>query len=493
MNKVIINKTLLHFFIQKKLAVIIICLSILTNGCKKLAEVGVPVTNVTEQNVYSDNGTAAAVLTSLYVNLRQFGNDGISYYTGLTADELTLYNAVSSWQRPYYHNDITSASSPGVLWGHVAGYPKIYVTNAAIEGLNKTASLTPDVKDQLLGEAKFMRAFYYFYLVNLFGDVPLALTTDYTVNMILPRSPIETVYQQIINDLRAADSLMSDKYLDGYVTTETIERLRPTKWAAKTLLARAYLYTEEWAKAEVVASEVINHAALFELLPLNQVFLKNSRETIWALQYVWRGNLNAYEGLLFVLPSTGPGAWDYPVYLSDFVLQEFEKGDQRKKDWVGVAAGYHFPYKYKAGRLETAEVEYSIVLRLAELYLIRAEARIRQDRTAEGIADLNKLRERATDKTSLPADQLKQLSSTLNEDEAIEAVLHERYVELFTEGGHRWLDLKRTNTIDDRMKIVTPAKGGVEWKSHQALFPIPPDEIEKNPSLRGHQNPGYIE
>ncbi len=489
MNKIIAYKPIILLF-KKGLTGIILCSLLFAMSCKKAVEAGNPETKIREQSVYNSAGTAAAVLTSLYVDLSLVEIEGVPFIVGLLSDELTLYNAPSAWYRPFYQNDITSDRFIG-MWMNI--YGKVYVVNAAIEGLNNSTELSTDIKNQLLGEAKFMRAFYHFYLVNLYGDIPLVVTTDYSVNMLLPRTPVKTVYQQIINDLRAADSLMGDKYLDGYVTNETTERLRPTKWAAKTLLARAYLYNEEWAKAEAYASEVINHAALYELLPLNQIFLKNSRETIWALQYVKKSDINAWEGLCFVLPSTGPDGGMYPVYLNDFVLQAFESGDQRKEDWVGVAAGYHFPYKYKAGRLETAEVEYSIVIRLAELYLIRAEARIRQDKIAEGIADLNKLRERATDKTAPPANQLKQLASNLSEEKAMEAVLHERYVELFTEWGHRWLDLKRTNTIDERMKIVTPAKGGGEWRPFQALFPISPDEIKKNPSLRGHQNPGYIE
>ncbi len=492
MNKISGYKTLI-LFLKKVLAGMVICFIFSTTSCKKFVEIGNPITNVTELNVYSSDGTAAAVLTNLYVGLRAYHDYGVSrcyYVTGLLGDEIALYNKSDLTLLRFYSDDITSVASPDDMWG--TSYERIYITNAALVGLNESTSLTPSTKKQLLGEAKFMRAFYYFYLVNLYGDVPLALSTDYIVNSVLPRTSKDTVYQQIIKDLKQADSLMSDKYVDGFATNETSERVRPSKWAVKALLARTYLYTGEWAKAEAVASEIINHTALFELLPLDQVFLKNSRETIWAIQSIRTFDIGTIEGLVFVLPSTGPGE-GYPVYLSDFVVQAFEPGDQRKKDWIGVAAGYYYPYKYKAGRSETSSLEYSIILRLTELYLIRAEARIRQGRIAEGIADLNKVRDRATDKAAPAADRLKQLASNLSEDKAIEAVLHERYVELFTEWGHRWLDLKRLNAIDDRMKIVTPAKGGTEWKPHLALFPIPPDELQKNPSLRGHQNPGYIE
>ncbi|WP_315815288.1 RagB/SusD family nutrient uptake outer membrane protein [Paraflavitalea speifideaquila] len=102
-------------------------------------------------------------------------------------------------------------------------YNFVFKCNAAIEGLTRSTTLTPAVKQQLLGEAKFMQAFMYFYLVNEFGDVPLALTTDPQANTLLARSPQAKVYEQIITDLLEAEQQLSNDYLD-VTLVKTLQR-----------------------------------------------------------------------------------------------------------------------------------------------------------------------------------------------------------------------------------------------------------------------------
>ncbi len=91
-----------------------------------------------------------------------------------------------------------------------------------------------------------MRAYFYFYLVNLYGQVPLAITSNYQTNSALRRAPLDIVYDQIIADLVGAETLLSLDYLDGTLTKYQgkAERLRPTRWAASAMLARVYLYKE---------------------------------------------------------------------------------------------------------------------------------------------------------------------------------------------------------------------------------------------------------
>jgi hypothetical protein len=122
--------------------------------------------------------------------------------------------------------------------------------------------------------------------------------------------------------------------------------------------------------------------------------------------------------------------------------------------------------------------EYIMVMRLAEQYLIRSEARVQQGKLELAIEDLNLIRSRA---------KLANKSGN-NKSDILTDILHERKVELFTEWGHRWFDLKRTENLDDIMKIVTPTKGGV-WRRESALLPIPASEILINSNLL--QNPGY--
>jgi hypothetical protein len=130
-----------------------------------------------------------------------------------------------------------------------------------------------------------------------------------------------------------------------------------------------------------------------------------------------------------------------------------------------------------------------MMLRLAEQYLIRSEARAKQGDVAGAVADLNVLRKRARATATLAVpNPLPDLSSSITQDQALNAVLQENRVELFTEWGHRWLDLKRTQKVEEVMKVVTPLKGGT-WESSDQLYPIPSDDISRNVNLS--QNPGY--
>ncbi len=459
-------------------------------SCKKLIEVDGPITSTNAANVYTSDATAAAVLTGIYARMSNSDANlivnnfaGMSLLPALSADELTLISlsGLNAQQLPvYYTNDLTKFTGTA-FWGDI--YSIIFTANSTIEGLNNSHDLTPSVKRQLLGEAKFMRAFSYFYLVNLFGDVPLVITTDWKANTTLARAPQSKVYQQIITDLQDAQILLSSNYLDAGLINTTTARVRPTKWAAAALLARTYLYTGDWAGADSAATAVINNSSLYSLNTLNGVFLKNSTEAIWQLQPVGTGiQSNTGEGALFILPLSGPNVSDYPVYLSNNVVNSFEAGDQRKSNWVdSVTAGgttYYYPYKYKIGKVNTGTQEYIMILRLGEQYLIRAEARAQQNNSSGAQADLNTIRTRA----GLPN------TAANDKPTLLAAILHERQVELFTEWGHRWFDLKRTKAIDAVMNIVAPQKSGT-WAPYKAWYPIPQAEIDKDQNLT--QNMGY--
>jgi starch-binding outer membrane protein, SusD/RagB family len=475
-------------------------------SCKKLVESPPPANIVVETNAYSVDATAIAILDGIYVSMNSGGftqpmqgSYSIALLAGLSADELTPYSAAGTTYMAYYKNALTVMPALGSEhWTPLYSY--VFKCNAAIEGLTsqRSVGLTPVIKQQLLGEAKFMRAFFYFYLVNLFGDLPLCVTTDPEVNSLLARSPKATVYQQIIVDLQDAKDKLSADYFNGTLLGTTAERVRPTKWAASALLARVYLYSEEFASAEMEAATVINNTSLYGPLPavaLNDVFIKNSKEAIWQLQPT-SINFNTTEAQTLVLPTSGPNSSNNPVYINNSLLNSFEPNDLRAKpkNWIDTitVAGtfYRFPYKYKinlpdatitAATGTTNMKEYFMVLRLGEQYLIRAEARAQQGNLNGAKEDLNAIRVRAN------------LSTITTSDKAIllAAILHERQVELFTEWGHRWLDLKRTRTVDEIMKIVGPLKaGGVVWQSYQQLYPLPKlSDLDKAPNLE--QNPEY--
>src|SRR5690606_36127657 len=140
----------------------------------------------------------------------------------------------------------------------------------------------------------------------------------------------------------------------------------------------------------------------------------------------------------------------------------FEPGDARMANWTKtyVTGGktFYFPYKYKIRTAATVQ-EYSMVIRFAELYLIRAEARAQQNKLDDARDDLDKIRQRAG---------LNKLPATLNKEQVLEATFQERRVELFVEWGHRWYDLIRTGKA---VEVLKPIKTGID--QNNLLFPIP--------------------
>jgi hypothetical protein len=490
-------KQILNKYKHCTVAVLFFLLLSITS-CKKLVEVPVPQGSVVESSVFNNDATAAAALTGIYTNMSKgggsatgsfSGNFSISQLCGLSADEFVVYDATSLQNaKAYYTNNLKSNGTPisgSEHWSPLYNY--IFKCNAAIAGLNASDALTPAVKQQLLGEAKFLRAFFYFYLVNLYGDVPLALTTDPKINSMLSRTSVSNVYEQIIVDLKEAQQLLSPDFLRENVQATTTDRIRPSKWAATALLARAYLYKGDNTNAETQATAVINNSSLFGLPALNNVFLKNSMEAIWQIQPT-NTNFNTEDGRWFIIPSTGFSSV-YLISLNNQLLNSFEAGDHRSanSNWVkNIILGsttYYYPYKYKvtsspgvtsAGGM----TEYLMVLRLGEQYLIRAEARAKLNNIPGAQSDLNAIRTRAG-----------LLSTTANtESTLLAAILHERQVELFTEWGHRWFDLKRTGNVNIVMSVVAPLKGGT-WQTTDQLYPLPQSDLDKAPNLV--QNTGY--
>jgi starch-binding outer membrane protein, SusD/RagB family len=464
-------------------------------SCKKLIEVPSPVNALTSDNVYTSDATAASVLSGIYSLIStppiKTGStiNSISLITGLSGDEFNLYGGPTNNNTAlvlYYQNKLSSVSTQQTasLWNDL--YAKVYTVNLAIERLVNSSLISAEVKSQLIGEAKFLRAFFFFYLTNLYGDVPLVLGSDYKTNSILSRSSQAIVYDQIISDLKDAQQFLKADYVGSNGMTISSERLRPNKSTASALLARVYLYVNDWEKAESEASQLIVNPT-YKLSSLNDVFLKNSLETIWQLQPVNIG-WNTEDAKLFVLPATGPSTSSLgnPVYLNQQLINSFESNDLRKMNWIGsvtlpTSSGnvtYYFPYKYKNATLNAPSTEYLTVFRLSEQYLIRSEARANRDNINGAKSDLDMIRSRA----GLPG------TSAYDKATMISAILQERRAELFTEWGHRWLDLKRTGKINEVMMAVAPEKS-TTWNSNWQLYPIPSYEIIQNPNLI--QNNGY--
>lgn len=464
------------------------------SSCEKLIDIDAPETSLSTENVFQSDATAIGAVTALYGKLSAQNNNielkpefsGTGIFQGLKADELVLFNVTDNrGYASYFRNELNSAySSVGILpaWGGY--YAIIYNTNALLEGLQKSTALSDAVKNELIGEAKFVRAFCYFFLVNQYGEVPLALSSDYKINSQLHKSSTADIYKQIIEDLVSAKELLPSEYIGGDVTTVTEDRTRPNSFVASALLARVYLYVKDYTNAETECNRIIENTGTFDItaVPLDQVFLRTSKETIWALQPLGAFT-NPREGFIYILPENGPNTFQ-PFYLSEYLLNSFEPGDQRKTIWTASVAvsgtTYFYPFKYRVNNTTTPTQEFINVFRLAEIYLIRAEARGFNNNFSGASDDLNIVRTRA----GLPDITVTDEAGLLN------AVLHERQTELFLEWGHRWFDLKRTEKLDEVMEQVSATKGG-DWASFKALEPIPATELIAAPGLTGHQNPGY--
>ena len=448
-------------------------LCLLATSCEEFVQISPPKTEIITPTVFSSDASAVAAIRGIYslmMTNQSFTNGEIEKYCGLSADELTDLSGRSE-QLEFQNNSL--APSNGVLLNQFwrEAYRYINNANAMLEGLGKPTSISSGTRSQLEGEAKFIRAFCHFYLVALFGDVPFVNSTDYRVNAHASRLPVSEVYEYIINDLSDAESLLLEDYsLSGN------QRVQPNRGAATALLARVYLYLNDWPRADAYATKLIDNVNTYSLTPdVNDVFLANSSETIWQLQPVTPERSTGQARLFILLTSPND------IVLSDEVVNSFETGDKRRDSWVGVftqgSQTFYFPYKYKVYSA-AAITEQAVVLRLAEQYLIRAEARAQQGELAEAIADLDVIRNRA----GLPL--IADTNPSISQGDLLLAIEQERRVELFSEWGHRWLDLKRTRRASEVLSIVK-----MEWEPDDVLYPIPDSERLVNPQLT--QNPGY--
>lgn len=467
--------------------------SLVITGCKKLVDVPPPVSQLASSQVFNNASTATAAQTAIYEQMVSAGQSYyISFENGLLSDEFKNYSTGAS-QIAYYQNAMANTATFSNYGCWNAAFNYIYEANAIIAGLQNNKAIPSKVSDQLTGESEFIRAFWYFYLVNEYGDVPLALTTDYNTNKNLSRIPKAQVYQQMISDLKNAETKLNSQYVDATDTTITTVRVRPNQSVAAALLARVYLYNGDYIDAISESSKVINNPAyhlISPLTPANYVFnISNNSEAIWQLYTPLPASLNGatQDGYLYIL-SGKPSS----ISLSTQLISAFEPGDQRFNIWVGsITSGgvtYYYPWKYKIyskNGSATNITEYIMVLRLAEQYLIRAEAEANMGdvtNLANAVNDLNVIRNRA----GLP-----NYAGMTDKPSLLTAILHERQVELFSEWGNRWFDLNRTGIAGSVMGApgnVTQSKGGT-WVSTDALYPIPLSEITNDHNLS--QNPGY--
>ncbi len=449
---------------------LLVLLGALLSSCEKALEPDYPDFLLSEEALFENAATVDAAIANIYAGLRDSsplsgGVDGMGVLLGLYADELNYYRENAPIDNAFYnHTVLPNNTAVGNFWN--SSYSLIYSANKIVEGL-EDAPLEAEERNGFMGEALFLRAYLHFYLAQLFGDVPYIKTTDYTENASVSRMPLTEVYQMMQTDLLAAKNLLPAMEPSG-------ERLRVSQGVASALLARLYLHTQQWEKAVAESTAVITEGT-FALQPdLNLVFLKESPSTIWQLKPEFEGSATQ-EGETLIFDFGPPSLYA----LSASFIADFETGDLRKEAWTreisdGVNSWYH-PYKYKQNYYGGSSTEYSILFRLAEQYLIRAEAALQLGNLQEARNDLNVIKLRAgLDPTAA------------NTQEEIREELRNQWrYEFFTEQGHRWFYLKRSGSANE---ILAPIKPG--WKATDVLFPLPATELILNPNLNP-QNPGY--
>jgi len=450
-------------------------------SCKKL--IGIPAnppTAITRQQAFADSATAISAVAGVYSYTPSSGGQGIPYEDGLftvatsVSGHEVFYTGGSGDESQFYGYTLTPKNSEiGALWS--APYAAIYQVNDVLSGITNNNALSASFVKQITGEMEVVRAFYYFNLVNAFGGVPLVTTTDYATNAQSPRVSADAIYSQILTDLNDAVKKLP-------VTYPSSGHVRPNLYTALAVLAKVHLYRGNWQAAYNEADSVIRLGGFSLLTDLNSVFLDASNEAIWQvpIENTYGGSGDAQNFLPYSSTQT-------PSYvITDSLLNQFEAGDLRKTNWMGVnvvnGQNVYFPAKYKDNAPTNPATDF-MLLRFAEMYLIRAEAAAELDQNlGVAISDINTLRSRA----GLGASPVTAASS---QAAILAAVRKERRTEMFTEFGSTWFGFNRTANDSKYPSSIQAPAVLAGWQAYDALYPVPQTQIQLNSHLT--QNPGY--
>jgi hypothetical protein len=478
------------------------------SGCKKYLDEKAK-TDFVKNSYFTSSNQAQTFVNGLY-NVMYFFQNGDAYgESPFITMELFAGHATSLGQSVNNGNVIhqrTDAVNPGfeTVWSN--WYRGIANANLAIENIPGISPMDDGLKKKLVGEAYFFRAFYYYHLVRLYGDVPL-ITASQTVNspdLYPARSPVADVYKQIISDLQTAEN-------SGMPNTDATGRV--SLGAVKTLLASVYLttagfplkQTENYAKAASEIQPVLGWYSLFtDYAYLHDNAHKNQQELIFQINYLVGTQTNAIPQLTIPFNLLVGAYGDHlgaMIPTNQFVAS-YEAGDLRTQERQFYFSSYpqygnpnniiqfgeHALYKYfhvESAASSGQSDENWTLLRLPEAQLIYAEASNEVNGpTADAYAAVNAIRARA---------KLAPLSN-LTKDSFRQAIWKERYHELAYE-NKAYFDMQRThmaylpqsNTFAD--PTASQTEQGVTFKAQYYLWPIPQREISTNSKLT--QNLGW--
>lgn len=440
---------------MKKIVILII--GILTLAACDVLDVK-PYDRIPQDAAFKDKAGIEKGILGAYAPFQYLSYYGRSYITfsDLSADNLeNPVDGTASDYREIDNNNILPENG-GVLGIWSSAYESINNANNVIEYVPRMNDMTDEEKDAALAELYFIRALNHFNLMVYFGDVPVKITPTLSPDDVnVPRKPRAEVYAQIVEDLEfAADHLPT-----GSV------KVRASKYAAVALLARVHLYMGDYAEAIARATEVIDDGGYTLIEDYSNVFTDGSAESIFEIDFTVQNRNRIAE---YNFPKSLNGRREVAPTTS--IISAFEPDDER--DTVTIDYEGALAYAIKYNDLSTG-ADNVIVLRLSEMYLIRAEANARLEQNLAAVQDdVNTIRNRA-ELGDTPANDY---------DELLEAIEQERWVEFAFE-GHRWFDLVRTNRAADVLPNVTSV--------NKTLFPIPLSEILTNTNPDMKQNPGY--
>lgn len=445
-----------------KIITLLIVALVLFASCEEYLEVD-PVDQVNSEEAIVDASSLKSAVFGIYSILQLGDLYGAEFleFGDLAADVSTHSRTYNTWRQ--MDNNALMATNLAVerIWrGCYIGINRANNVLVKIEELEE--QISDEQKLRFSGEAHFLRAFLYFDLVKCFGGVPLELepTGLDDINDKPSRNSVDDIYSQIYADLNNAEAELAG--LDA-------ENGRVSEYTVKAFMARVHLYrsgagTSRLQDAIDKATEVID-SELFQL--------KDNYKDIWETKYT---NESIFELDFTKDDDNSLAFFHFPRSLggrresrpADELLDALDENDERGAFYIGYLGDT--PYSKKYFRADIGDDNVTLI-RLAEMYLIRAEANARLGQNIDLVVeDLDKIRNRAgLDDTE--ADTYEEL---------ILAIEQERMFELAFE-GHRWFDLVRTNRAMAVLENVT--------STNQYLWPIPQRERDINSNL--DQNPGY--
>jgi len=429
-----------------------------------------PEAAVDENTAITNLGGLRAAVNGLYDRLQT------GYYNGrlAMAGDLSAEVAQSVGTWDFYREMDTYRVSPDNNENRdlfTAIYQVVNQANNIIAAAPGVADATEPQKNQALGEAYFARGLAFFDGAMLWGGIPgvygtLGITLPLEPSrqaVSLPRASLQETWVQIEADLQKSLPLLPEASAGAPA--------RITKAAARGMLARMYLYLKNYEQAANFASQVISDTKFQLLADYSTIFnTKNTAESILEMQF---DNLDQNAIRTWYIPTSAGGRGDLAAHTEFY--DSIPAADDRKKLYAfDNNSKFYYPTKYpRANNLDNIHV-----LRIAELYLIRAEANYLSGK-GDPLADLNRVRTRA----KLPA---------LTAITSIDDILNERKIEFAFE-GQRWYDLLRTGKALVRLASVprsnSPGAPAALTDARRQVFPIPSVELNANPN--SVQNDAY--